>query len=151
MSILERIQELCKENGINPSKLEIELGFGKGTLYKWDKSSPNTDKLSKVADYFGVSVDYLLGKIDFRNIPDERELSLDVQRSEDFSNRDKRDIAKTMNFLLEQLDNHQEALMFDGESIDDATRELLKDSLLNSLKMGKLIAKQKFTPDKYKK
>jgi len=151
MSILEKIQDLCKENGTNPSKLEIELGFGKGTLYKWDKSSPNTDKLSKVADYFGVSIDWLLGKTEFRSLPDEHELSLDVQRSEDFSKRDKRDIAKTMNFLLEQLDNHQEALMFDGEVLDEDTRELLKDSLVNSLKMGKVIAKQKFTPNKYKK
>ena len=115
MSILEKIQELCKEKGTNPSKLEIELGFGKGTLYKWDKSSPNTDKLSKVADFFGVSVDYLLGKTEFRSLPDEYELSLDVQRCEDFTIRDKRDIAKTMNFLLEQLDNYQQALMFDDE------------------------------------
>lgn len=60
MTVLERIQELCKEQGTNPSKLEIELNFGKGTLYKWDKSSPNTDKLTKVADYFKVSTDYLL-------------------------------------------------------------------------------------------
>lgn len=56
-----------------------------------------------------------------------------------------------MNFILEQLDNYQEALMFDGEILDDETRDLLKNSLLNSLKMGKVIAKQKYTPDKYKK
>jgi len=60
MDMLERIQDLCKRSGINPSKLEIELGFGKGTLYKWDKSSPSTDKLSKVANYLKVSTDYLL-------------------------------------------------------------------------------------------
>lgn len=78
MNILERIQELCKEQGTNPSKLEVELGFGKGTLYKWDKSSPNTDKLSKVADYFKVSLDYLLGRGDIYDIgwviKEEREL-----------------------------------------------------------------------------
>lgn len=56
-----------------------------------------------------------------------------------------------MNFILEQLDNYQEALMFDGEILDDDTRELLKDSLINSLKVGKVIAKQKYTPNKYKK
>jgi transcriptional regulator with XRE-family HTH domain len=70
MTILERIQELCKERNTNPSKLEIELSFGKGTLYKWDKSSPNTDKLSKVADYFNVSVDYLIGKTEYRTYAD---------------------------------------------------------------------------------
>nr|WP_308742067.1 transcriptional regulator [uncultured Anaerocolumna sp.] len=151
MSILERIQELCKENGTNPSKLEIELGFGKGTLYKWDKSSPNTDKLSAVADYFHVSTDWLLGKTDFRMLPDEYELSMDVKRIEEFSSRDKRDIAKTMNFMMEQLDNYQNALMFDGEPLDDESRELLKASLENSLKTAKIIAKQKYTPNKYKR
>ncbi|MCT4583692.1 MAG: helix-turn-helix domain-containing protein [Peptostreptococcaceae bacterium] len=67
MNVLEIIQELCKEKGTNPSKLEIELGFGRGTLYKWKKSSPNADKLLKIADYFGVSVDYLLGRTDIRS------------------------------------------------------------------------------------
>lgn len=151
MNVLERIQLLCKEKGMNPSNLEVELGFGRGTLYKWNKSSPNTDRLSAVADYFDVSMDWLLGKTEFRSLPDEEKLALDVERYEDFSKKDKKDIAITMGFILEQLDNYQEALMFDGEILDDETRELLKDSLLNSLKMGKLIAKQKFTPNKYKK
>lgn len=151
MTILERIQLLCEERNITVSKLEAELEFGRGTLYKWNKSSPNTDKLSAVADYFHVSVDWLLGKTEFRSIPDEEKLAEDVKRYEDFSNRDKKDIATTMNFILEQLDNYQEALMFDGEILDDETRDLLKNSLLNSLKMGKVIAKQKYTPDKYKK
>jgi len=150
MNILEKIQLLCEEKNITVSKLETELDFGRGTLYKWNKSSPSTDKLSKVADYFHVSVDWLLGKTKFRCIPDEKKLALDVERYEDFSNRDKKDIATTMNFLLEQLDSNQEALMFDGEILDDETRELLKASLLNSLKMGKMIAK-KYTPNKYKK
>ena len=150
MNVLERIQLLCKEAGINPSNLETELGFGKGTLYKWNKSSPNTDKLSAVADHFNVSIDWLLGQTEFRKLPDEKELADDVQRIEDFSRRDKKDIAVTMNFILDQL-SHQEALMFDGEILDEETRDLLKDSIENSLKMGKVIAKQKFTPDKYKK
>lgn len=34
---------------------------------KWDKASPNTEKLTKVADYFHVSVDYLLGREEFSN------------------------------------------------------------------------------------
>ncbi|MGL5972573.1 MAG: helix-turn-helix domain-containing protein [Oscillospiraceae bacterium] len=151
MNVLEKIQLLCKGKGINPSNLEVELGFGKGTMYKWNKSSPNTDKLSAVADYFHVSIDWLLGKTEFRSIPDEETLASDVKRYEDFSRRDKKDIATTMSFILEQLDSHQEALMFDGEILDDNTRELLKSSLINSLQMGKIIAKQKFTPDKHKK
>ncbi len=41
--------------------------------------------------------------------------------------------------------------MFSGESIDPTTRELLADSLRNSMEMGKKLAKQKYTPKKYRK
>jgi transcriptional regulator with XRE-family HTH domain len=148
-----RYEELLKEKGVTNYKVAKDTGIAQATLSDWKngKSTPKNDKLQILADYFDVSLDYLVGNSDFRSLRDEYELSLDVQRSEDFSRRDKRDIAKTMNFMLEQLDNYQEALMFDGEDLDDDTRELLKDSLINSLKMGKLIAKQKYTPNKYKK
>lgn len=62
MSLVSRIQLLCKDKCTNQSSLERDLGFGKGTISKWDKSSPSSDKLQKVADYFRVSVDYLLGR-----------------------------------------------------------------------------------------
>ncbi len=41
--------------------------------------------------------------------------------------------------------------MFDGEPMDDMTRELLETSIRNSLEMAKKIAKQKYTPKKYRK
>ena len=62
MELLERIQRLCQAAGINPSTLEADLGFGKGTIYKWNKSVPSAGRLSKVADFFNVSVDFLLGR-----------------------------------------------------------------------------------------
>lgn len=63
-SLLKRIQELCKKEEISVPQLEQTLGFGRGALYKWEKSSPSTDKLRRVADYFGVSLDYLMGLTD---------------------------------------------------------------------------------------
>lgn len=56
----ERIKELCRLNGISMNKLEDILGFGKGYISKLGESTPNTAKIKKIADYFGVSVDYLL-------------------------------------------------------------------------------------------
>lgn len=40
--------------------------------------------------------------------------------------------------------------MFDGEPMDDETRELLYISLKNSLEVSKRMAKQKYTPKKYR-
>ena len=66
------------------------------------------------------------------------------------SERDERDIAKRLESTLNALEFSQESLMFSGEPLDDETRELLKASLENSLKIAKINAKQKFTPKKYR-
>jgi len=52
--------------------------------------------------------------------------------------------------MIEEFDSN-EALMFDGEPVDDETRELLKKSIENTLKWAKISAKEKFSPHKYKK
>ena len=61
---------------------------------------------------------------------------------------DEKDIAKRLENTLTALDA-QEGLMFSGEPLDDTTRELLKASLENSIKIAKINAK-KFTPKKYR-
>ena len=58
--IFEKISKLASEKGILNSSLEKTLGFGNGTIKKWGESSPSVDKLKKVADYFGVSIEYFL-------------------------------------------------------------------------------------------
>lgn len=60
--IFNQISKLCKEKGISITKLEKETGISNGAIGKWSKSSPTVEKLEKVADYFGVSVDWLLGR-----------------------------------------------------------------------------------------
>ncbi|AFM02374.1 Helix-turn-helix protein [Desulfitobacterium dehalogenans ATCC 51507] len=65
--MLEKIQSLCKTHKITLTQLERELGFGRGALYKWTKSFPTADNLQKVADFFKVSTDYLLGISPFTN------------------------------------------------------------------------------------
>ena len=47
-------------NGKPISHLEKELDFSNGSISKWERTSPSIDKVKKVADYFGVSTDYLL-------------------------------------------------------------------------------------------
>lgn len=122
--------DVCKGTGL-PSSLFSE--------WKKGKSTPKVDKLQKIADFFGVSLDYLMtGKE-----PEEKEPIL--------TPKDERDISKRLEKTLEDLENSQEALMFDGVVLDDNTKELLKASLENSLRIAKIHAKEKFTPKKHKK
>lgn len=62
MEVLERIKLLCKQHDISIYQLEDELEFGRNTIYQWKKRTPGIDKINAVANYFNVSVDYLLGR-----------------------------------------------------------------------------------------
>lgn len=60
MTLFERIEELRNSRCISQGKLEKELGFSNGSISKWKNSTPNPERLKKLADYFGVSVEYLM-------------------------------------------------------------------------------------------
>ena len=70
MSVKERIRELCKINRISIPNLESELGFGSGTISKWDKSVPSVDKLQKIAERFDVSMDFLTTGHEYNRAPE---------------------------------------------------------------------------------
>lgn len=64
MSVVENIKSLCEARATSIPKLERELGFGRGSIYNWDKSSPSIDKIEKVAEYFNVSINRVLHGFD---------------------------------------------------------------------------------------
>lgn len=61
MNLYDIVQILCEQNSIKISFLEKQLKLGNGTIRKWRNTVPSGDRLLKVAKYFNVSVDYLLG------------------------------------------------------------------------------------------
>ena len=63
MNIVERIQQKLDEKGIKPSKMSKDLGFSSGLFSQWKsgKQKPSTEKIEKVAEYLGCTVDYLVG------------------------------------------------------------------------------------------
>lgn len=54
------IRELCKANGITIAALERKLGMGNGTIGKYGGFNMRSDRLKAIADYFGVSMEYLM-------------------------------------------------------------------------------------------
>lgn len=71
MNILDRVKLLCSDNGISVGDLEKLLELSNGSIYKWNKTTPGSDRVEKVADHFGVSTDYLIGTVPFRNKDEE--------------------------------------------------------------------------------
>lgn len=133
----DRIKELSKARGLSINKLEMELKMAKGYLSKIDKVKPSNERLMSIANYFNVSLEYL-------TTGDEK------GKNTSLNQRDEKDIAKRLESTLSDLADSQEALMFSGEPLDEETRELLKVSLENSIRIAKINAKQKYTPKKYR-
>ena len=65
--VYTRIKELCDEHEITVTKLESELGLGQYSIGRLKNSpNPTVDTIIKIARYFGVSVDYLIGTANIR-------------------------------------------------------------------------------------
>lgn len=135
----EIFEQLLQKYGVTPYKVSKETGVSQSSLSDWKlgKITPKTSTLQKVADYFGVSLDYLAtGKEETK------------ERVPELTARDERDISRRLEQTLADLEGQQGALMFDGAPLDDETKELLKASLEHSIRVAKINAK-KFTPKKY--
>ena len=137
MSTFERIKKLAKDHGESIKQLSTTLGFGESTIYKWKEQEPKGKDLAKVADHYGVTTDYLLGRTD----------------TPQFTRKDERDVQKILEEMTQGLNNKNELafLKNGGQEIDPEDAELLSASLENVIRQSKLIAKQKFTPKRYRK
>jgi transcriptional regulator with XRE-family HTH domain len=69
-----RLKELREQKGISQVKIAKILGFAQNTISNWEsgKRDPDSETILKIADCFGVTVDYLLGK-DEKNFPGKAE------------------------------------------------------------------------------
>ena len=69
--IFSRIKELCAENDMTLNKLQTEVGMSAESISKWKSAvSPTIDKIAKIANYFNVSIDYLVGASEIRSTAD---------------------------------------------------------------------------------
>ena len=105
----ERFVSLLQQRGVSAYKVSKETGISQVLFSDWKsgKSSPKADKLLKIADYFGVSVEYFYGRED---LPEE--MSLDEQLKDisfalwgpigDLSDDAKRDIIDYVNMKRAQ-------------------------------------------------
>lgn len=98
MTIGERIAQLRKNRSMSQFQLAKTLNIATSTLgmYETNKRKPNMEMLEKLADFFGVSIDYLLG----RKTSDKSEIDLD-----------------------RAIDN---AMSFDGKPVTEHDRKMMK-------------------------
>ncbi len=142
MSLKERIQQLCRNANISMNQLEQELGFGKGYISKLGKSTPNATKIQQIANYFNVTVDYLMTGNEESS--EKKEVAL--------TKRDERDIAKDLDRIMGEIRKGDDGpLYYNGVEISEASLGLLQNAIEYALRETKKENKEKFNPNKNKK
>lgn len=59
-TVYERVKNLCKIKGVAIKEMEQDVGISKNATFKWKTSTPSSKTVAKLAEYFGVSPNYIL-------------------------------------------------------------------------------------------
>ena len=105
MTTFERIKKLASQRSKSLRQVAMDLGLGENYIYTLKRKKPTATNLEKLADYFHVSVDYLLG------------------REDDKEAQDQKDLKKFLD------DNLNYGMTYDGENLTEEDKERLKIAL----------------------
>ncbi|MER5974787.1 helix-turn-helix transcriptional regulator [Streptomyces sp. NPDC002055] len=76
------MKELSEKQGKSLQRVSEDLGFSSNYFYRMKKQQPTAEKLKLIADYFNVSVDYLLGRAEAKSVNEPIDLA-EVANSDD--------------------------------------------------------------------
>ena len=154
----DRFKALCETKNVSVSRAATDIGLSNSTPTKWKKTgaTPDGTTLSKIAHYFGVSINLLIGDysdgapIEF-SVPIDELLSLvSNQETPILTKKDERDVARDVERIMENLQGSGE-LMFDGVPMSDEAKAAMAAAMRIGLEEAKRRNKETYTPKKYRK
>ncbi|TGY53596.1 helix-turn-helix domain-containing protein [Ligilactobacillus murinus] len=128
-----RLKELRHEKGLTQDELGKILNVSGKTIGTWERDSrqPNIETINELADFFGVTTDYLIGRTP----------------TPQFTAKEENDLQVILKNTINGLSNEAglSYLKNGGIDLDDESAELMKDSLERALRRAQLLAKEGFT------
>jgi len=133
------LKQLRIRRGLSMKEVAAQMDMPYTTYVNYEKGArePGSETLIRFADFYGVTIDYLIGR---ESAPE----------ADSLTDRDRRDIARDLEAMMLQLDGTGD-LMFDGDPISDEARESIRSALQLGLEIAKVKNKARFTPHKYRK
>ena len=130
---------LCEKKGVSPKKATEDIGLSNSITTKWKKTgaTPKGDTLQRIADYFGVTTDYLLTGEDTKKAPGLTE-------------KDRRDVAKLVENIMSDMEQAGD-LNFDGMPMSEEARAAMASAMRIGLEEARRRNKETDTPKKYRK
>lgn len=137
--------------GLTQVEMAGKLGISRSTIgmYETGAREPDFETLEKIADFFNIDTDYLLGRTNKITILPET-AGRNHFENKILTHKDERDIEKILDQTREQLTS-QEGLMFDGDPASPEAVESILAAMQIGMEMAKKKNKEKYTPKKYKK
>lgn len=143
MRIGERIKQRRLELGYTADTLAKMLNKNRATIYRYENGDIENmpiDVLEPLAKALNTTPAYLMGWQE----PHQAKQTV-------LSSKNERDIQKLLQSILNDLDSNAALSFYNGDQeLDDDTRELLRISLEQSVRLAKERARQKFTTNKNK-
>lgn len=143
MKLGDRLKQLRLEKSISQTEMADYFHIGRSTLSQYESNvrTPSDEMKLKFADFFDVSVDYLLGKSEYRKFnPDQ------------LTNKDKKNIEKDLKNIMDEFKSRTgDQKYYNGVELDDDGLDLMETAMNIALEQIKIKNKKKYTPKKYKK
>lgn len=137
MNSVERVRKLCKERKIPVYRLEKDLGYANGYINQLRKGVFPADRLLEIANYFSVSVDFLM-------------TGSETEKAPALTEKDRRDVAKDVYKIMESLESTGE-LMFDGVPMSEESKAAMAAAMRIGLEEARRRNKALYTPKKFRK
>lgn len=134
---MKNLKLLRKQHNLSQKEIGNIFHASQNTVSRWENGTrkPSYDIIQEIADYFDVSVDYLLGR---------------QEQLPELNSKDKREIQEILDDTEQQLLS-QDGLMFDGSPATDEDVQKIIMAMKMGMEMIKKENKAKFTPKKYRK
>lgn len=141
----DKIKNLRKKKGLTQQELSNAIGVSRSTIGMVEKNLQGTgnETLIKLADFFGVTVDYLLSDNEqienIEEIKKERDYSLSIKEQENIDD----EAQKIINELSMSFSKNK-------DSLSEEDYFAIENAIRTTLEAIKIKNKKKFTPKKYR-
>lgn len=110
-----RLAEIRKKRGLSQSELAKQIGYSQNMISQWENGSrdPNTQTLIILADFFNITIDYLLGRTSTTNDKLEKlspKAQLHIKKYLQLSVEGQENVDNTLDFELSKLSRKERAI-----------------------------------------
>ena len=148
---MTRFRELRKKANLTQEELIAQFNARYGKKYtaaaisqfEHDKRIPATESLKDFAEFFGVSIDYLLGR-------DTSAAPAPAEPPSGLTARDERDIERRLQAIRDDIDSRSGLALMEGQEMTDDDRAAMLEAIENGIRTAKRLAK-KYTNKRYLK